>query len=110
MKMEYDSFGRLIKGWLPQNEKRNSYTTADVYLVYDAQGNCTYRKENEGVETVYSYTKAGLMKQQITDEYKTSYEYNVLGRGTNVTNRDGTWTASIYDKVGHLLYESYFED
>ncbi|BDC93222.1 hypothetical protein [Treponema bryantii] len=35
--MEYDSFGRLIKGWLPQNEKRNSYTTADAYLVYDAQ-------------------------------------------------------------------------
>ncbi|BDC93223.1 hypothetical protein [Treponema bryantii] len=50
------------------------------------------------------------MKQQITDENKTSYEYNVFGRGTNVTNRDGTWTASIYDKVGHLLYESYFED
>ncbi len=106
MKMEYDSFGRLIKGWLPQNEKRNSYTTADVYLVYDAQGNCTYRKENEGVETDYVYTKAGLLKEQTTDKYRTSYEYNASGKVTKVTNPDGTWTASAYDKAGHLLYET----
>ena len=106
MKMEYDSFGRLIKGWLPQNEKRNSYTTADVYLVYDAQGNCTYRKENEGVETDYVYTKAGLLKEQTTDKYRTSYEYNASGKETKVTNPDDTWTASAYDKAGHLLYES----
>ena len=104
--MEYDSFGRLIKGWLPKNEKRNSYTTADVYLVYDAQGNCTYRSENEGVETDYVYTKAGLLKEQTTDNYRTSYEYNASGKVTKVINPDDTWTASAYDKAGHLLYES----
>ena len=106
MKMEYDSFGRLIKGWLPQNEKRNSYTTADVYLVYDAQGNCTYRKENEGVETDYVYTKTGLLKEQITDGYETSYEYNGAGKLTKTVNPDGTWKASTYDKAGHLLFET----
>ncbi len=106
MKMEYDSFGRLVKGWLPQNKKREDGSAADVYLVYDAQGNNTYRKENEELETLYTYTKTSLLSIQSTDGYETKYEYNGNGKVTKVTNPDGTWTASNYDRAGHLLYET----
>ena len=102
---EYDSFGRLVKGWLPQTVKREAGTAPDVYLVYDAQGNNIYRKDAENVETEYSYSNAGKLLEQNTDGYKTLYEYNGAGKIIRVTNPDGTWTQYTYDLAGNVTYE-----
>ncbi|BDC93219.1 hypothetical protein TRBR_13160 [Treponema bryantii] len=105
MKLEYDSFGRVIKGWLPHNEKRIEGSYADVYLAYDAQGNCIIRQENEDIITNYDYTSAGLLKKQSVDGYETKYEYNGAGKLTKVINPDKTWTSYLYNTAGKLIKE-----
>ena len=105
MTMAYDSFGRLIKGWLPQNVKRSAGYPADVYLVYDAQGNNIYRKDPENVETRFKYSNAGLLIEQIIDGYKTAYKYNGAGKTTKITNPDGTWIQYVYDNAGNKTHE-----
>ncbi len=105
MTMAYDSFGRLIKGWLPQNVKRSAGYPADVYLVYDAQGNNIYRKDPENVETRFKYSNAGLLIEQIIDGYKTTYKYNGAGKTTKITNPDETWIQYVYDNAGNKTHE-----
>lgn len=117
MFMEYDSFGRIIKSWLPKSsgdtipsDKIYPERDADVYFVYDAQGNNTCRKDKNDTEYIITenkYSNAGNLLSSTVGIDKTEYEYNGAGKVTKKTNPDGTWIEYKYDSAGQIVSEYY---
>ena len=111
MQMEYDAFGRVVKGWTPHTVKRTSLTDAnvDVVIEYDAMGNVITRTDkaddSSSVITKYTYSKAGRLEEEQTDGYTTKYKYDNAGRQTEITAPDGVKTYKKYDGSGRLIEE-----
>ena len=111
MQMEYDAFGRVVKGWTPHTVKRTSLTDAnvDVVIEYDAMGNVITRTDkaddSSSVKTTYTYSKAGRLEEEQTDGYTIKYKYDNAGRQTEITAPDGVKTYKKYDGSGRLIEE-----
>jgi len=108
MQMEYDAFGRVVKGWTPHTVKRATLTDAnvDVVIEYDAMGNVITRTDkaddSSSVITTYSYSKAGRLEEEQTDGYTTKNEYDEAGR-LEEEQTDGYTTKYEYDEAGRLI-------
>ena len=72
----------------------------EEYFSYDLLGRVILKKDMDGYETRYSYTKAGDIKTVLyADGYKAEYEYDSLGKLTKV--KDALGVISIEnDKLG----------
>ena len=111
MQMEYDAFGRVVKGWTPHTVKRATLTDAnvDVVIEYDAMGNVITRTDkaddSSSVITKYTYSKAGRLQEEQTDGYTIKYKYDNAGRQTEITAPDGVKTYKKYDGSGRLIEE-----
>ena len=117
MQMEYDKFGRVIKGWIPHETKRNNFSTEtytpDVIIEYDAQGNVLKRTDNasdveNALITSYEYSLAGLLKEERVGNLVTKYNYDNAGRLIKTKNQNGIVSNRVYDGSGRLVKE-YFE-
>ena len=108
MQMEYDAFGRVVKGWTPHTVKRATLTDAnvDVVIEYDAMGNVITRTDkaddSSSVITTYTYSKAGRLEEEQTDGYTTKNEYGEAGR-LEEEQTDGYTTKYEYDEAGRLI-------
>ncbi|AXQ28041.1 LysM peptidoglycan-binding domain-containing protein [Solimonas sp. K1W22B-7] len=104
----FDKAGRLTKA-----TDANTFYTQNGY---DSVGRLTSSIDRNGIRTTYAYDAAGRLKTQTVDQgagtnpittqpylnLLTSYEYDVAGNQTKVTDPRGVVTEKIYDAIGRL--------